>query len=199
MVICMASAQPIGFQVRDALFRAPSRTYAEQYLEPFVRAKYALFPPESDDHDATDSSRRRYEIKAARVLRETDNGKGSRSLLERILYMSEDPAVSRLVPFSEAKTARYLANIQNVKRDHFDTLIYLLLFEDCMKIFFAESDSIQHQTFPRWSDKHGRYDALGKSGQFGITSSSIQFHLDNNLRDSVSYHEMAEVYRVLSE
>jgi hypothetical protein len=74
----------------------------------------------------------------------------------------------------------------------------VLLFEDCAKIFFAEKNAISKGNFAAWSDKHGRYDQLGKSGQFGITRSTIQFHLDNHLKDTVSYEEMADVYERLS-
>ena len=104
-----------------------------------------------------------------------------------------------MVLFSECKTATYLANIQNVKRDHFDYLIYVLLFEDCVKIFSAKKEEINTQNFSSWSDKHGRYDALGKSGQFGISKSNIQWHLDNHLKDTASYDEMKNIYSELSK
>lgn len=186
-------------QVRDGLFLAPSRTYGEQYLEPFVRAKYGLLEPEAGDHDAVDYEGHRFEIKANKVLRATENGKGSKSLLERILYENGNLETNRLIPFSEHKTADYLANVQNVKRDHFSTLIYVLLFEDCAKIFFAKREAIAKGIFASWSDKHGRYDEVGKSGQFGITRSTIQFHLENHLKDTVTYEEMAETFDRLSE
>ena len=195
----MDTSKSLAHQVRDGLFLAPSRTYGEQYLEPFVRAKYGLLEPETGDHDAVGPDGHQYEIKACKVLRATENGKGSKSLLDRIIYENGNLETNRLIPFSEHKTAEYLANVQNVKRDHFDTLIYVLLFEDCAKIFFADSTAISKGIFANWSDKHGRYDELGKSGQFGITRATIQFHLDNQLRDTVSYEEMAKVFQNLSE
>lgn len=185
-------------RVRDGLFLAPSRTYGEQYLEPFVRAKYGLLEPETGDHDALDAEGNRYEIKACKVLRATINGRGSKSLLDRILYENGNLETNRLIPFAESKTAEYLANVQNVKRDHFDNLIYILLFEDCAKVFFAKTESIAKGTFASWSDKHGRYDELGKSGQFGITRSTIQFHLENHLQDTVTYEKMTEIFQKLS-
>lgn len=194
----MDNSKTLAQQVRDGLFLAPSRTYGEQYLEPFVRAKYGLLEPETGDHDAVDSEGNQYEIKACKVLRATENGKGSKSLLDRILYENGNLETNRLIPFSEHKTAEYLANVQNVKRDHFDTLIYVLLFEDCAKIFFAKREAIAKGTFASWSDKHGRYDELGKSGQFGITRTTIQFHLENQLKDTVTYEEMTEIFKKLS-
>lgn len=185
--------------VRDGLFLAASRSYGEQYVEPFVRKKYGFNDPLSNDHDATDKGGKRYEIKACKVLKATDNGKKLKTILERILFENTNLETNRLIPFGECKTADYLANVQNVKRDHFDYLIYVLLFSDCAKIFFARREDIYTGNFTNWSDKHGRYDEVGKSGQFGITKSNIQWHIDNNLKDTVTYDEMTKIFQELSD
>lgn len=185
-------------RVRDGLFLASSRTYAEQYVEPFIRAKYGFKDPTSDDHDALGRDGTRYEIKACKVLRATDNGKGSKSIIERIWFEALNLETSRFVPFHECLTAEYLANVQNVKRDHFDVLIYVLLFSDCIKIFWADTKDIVKGSFRSWSDKHGRYDQHGKSGQFGITKASIGWHLEHQLHDTVDYEEMTEIFERIS-
>lgn len=184
--------------MRDGLFLASSRTYAEQYVEPFIRAKYGFREPISDDHDARDRDGKRYEIKACKVLRATANRKSSKSIIERILFEALNLETSRLVPFHESLTAEYLANVQNVKRDHFDVLIYVLLFSDCIKIFWADTNEIVKGSFRSWSDKHGRYDQLGKSGQFGITKASIGWHLEHQPHDTVDYEEMMEIFEKIS-
>lgn len=186
-------------RIRNGLFLSPSRSYGEQYIEPFVRKKYNLKDPTGNDHDATDQSGKRYEIKACKVLRATNNSKKLKTIIERILFENYNIETNRLVSFSERKTAAYLANIQNVKRDHFDYLIYVLLFEDCVKIFSAKKEEINAHDFSNWSDKHGRYDELGKSGQFGITKNNIQWHIDNHLKSTVSYDEMKNIYSELSK
>ncbi len=185
-------------KIRDGLFLASSRSYAEQYIEPFVREKYGLSDPKSNDHDGTDKNGKRYEIKSSKVLRATSNSKKLKTILDRILFETENIETNRLIPFSECKNAKYLANIQNVKRDHFDYLLYILLFEDCVKIFSAKKEEIGAGIFPSWSDRHGRYDAHGKSGQFPVTKSTIQWHLDHHLIDTVLYEEMKDVYSTLS-
>ena len=186
-------------KVRDGLFLASSRSYGEQYIEPFIRKKYQLKDPGSNDHDAIDRTGKRYEIKACKVLRATDNSKKSKTILERILFENNNIETNRLISFSECKTAQYLANVQNVKRDHFDFLVYVLLFGDCVKIFFAKKEEINARDFSHWSDKHGRYDELGKSGQFGINKNNIRWHLDNHLKDTVTYDEMRDAYTELSK
>lgn len=185
-------------QVRNGLFLAPSRTYGEQYLEPLIREEYGYYEPASADFDAVDKSGKRYEIKACKVLRATKNGKGSKSILERVLFENGNVETNRLVPFAEHKTADYLANVQNVKRDHFDVLLYVLLFSDCIKVFAANSEDIVKGSFASWSDKHGRYDELGKSGQFGITRTTIQWHLDHHLVDTITYEAATDIFKGLA-
>lgn len=195
----MRDDEDFAHKIRDGLFLASSRTYGEQYVEPFIRAKYSLEEPTESDHDGTDSLGNKYEIKSCKVLRKTGNDKRAKNLLERIMFEHGNIETNRLVPFSEALDADYLANVQNVKRDHFHTLIYVLLFSDCVKIFWANSKDIFTGNLPGWSDKHGRYDALGKSGQFGITKTTVKWHLEKNLKDTATYPEMAAIFRKLSK
>lgn len=65
----MSIIKDIVKMVRDGLFLAASRSYGEQYVEPFVRKKYGLNDPLGNDHDATDKDGKRYEIKACKVLK----------------------------------------------------------------------------------------------------------------------------------
>jgi hypothetical protein len=194
----MATTADLIIKVRDGLFMASSRTYAEQYIEPLIREKYDLLLPRGDDHDALGRDGVKYEIKASKVLHPTGNGKSVKTLMDRILFESDHDVTKRLVPFTEHKTAGYLANIQNVKRDHFEILIYVLLFEDCIKVFFVNSTDIAKGALPSWSDKHGRYDEPGKSGQFPVTKSTITWHLKKNLVDTIVYSEAAMIFERLS-
>lgn len=194
----MATLSPIAQQVRDALFLAASRTYAEQYVEPFIRQKFGLLEPTSDDHDALGQDGTRYEIKACKVMTVPKNGKSVRTLIQRVLFENDNLPTNRMVSFDQHKTQDYLANVQNVKRDHFDYLIYVLLFADCVKVFMAHTTSIRKGAFQSWSDKHGRYDELGKSGQFGITKTTIGWHLKNTLRETIDYEEVASIFEHLS-
>lgn len=188
----MSDNQPVSQIVRDGLFLAASRTYGEQYVEPFIRARYGLSKG-AGDQDGVDSKGKRYEIKSCKVLHSSQNRRGTRTLLERIKYELTNVTTNRMVPFNEAMTASYDANVQNVKRDHFDILIYVLLFKDCIKIFQVEREKILIREFLGWSDKHGRYDEVGKSGQFSVNRKTIEWHLRNHLYETVSYDEMAEI------
>ena len=66
----------------------------------------------------------------------------------------------------------------------------VMLFEGCIKIF--ESDKEDISNIPNWSDKHGRFDELGKSGQFAIKKNNIKWHLKNNLVSTLTWDEVYE-------
>jgi len=192
----MKNSSELEIKIRNGLFLAASRTCGEQYVEPFIRHIYGLFDPSGNDHDGVGPDGVRYEIKMSKVLRKTTNVSKSKSLLERVLFENDNAQINRLVPFAKAQVESYDANIQNVKRDHFEELIYVLLFEDCLKVFQTKAEDIS--AIPRWSDKHGRYDALGKSGQFMINKGSIDWHLKNYLKDTFTYKQVSVAYQQIS-
>lgn len=185
-------------KVRNGLFLAPSRTYGEKYVEPLIRERYNLTKADNNSYDAKDNCGNRYEIKACKVLEALGEIKNA-PLIDQITFENDNLPINRLIEFSEAEEAQYYANVQNVKRDHFDYLIYVLLFKDCIKVFKVEKNKVNAEYIPGWSDKHGRYDVPGKSGQFAITKKNIKHHLDNFLIDTISYPETAKTYMDLSK
>jgi len=185
-------------QIRDGLFLAASRTYGEQYIEPLVREYYNFSEAPTSDYDAVDSKGFKYEIKASKVLISMKNGRENRTLFDRIVFESDLPDNKRATKFKDCKRSRQIANIQNVKRDHFDHLIYVLLFQDCIKIFSAPTIDIKTGLFKNWSEKHGRYDQPGKSGQFPINSDNLDWHLTKYLKDTLSYDDAVGIYKKLS-
>tara|TARA_Y100000034_G_C6766713_1_gene341810 strand:- start:91 stop:651 length:561 start_codon:yes stop_codon:yes gene_type:complete len=178
---------------RDGMFLAPSRTYGETYMEPIIRNICKLSESTTSENDAKNDNGEAEEIKCTKVLRTKPKGK---SLVERIILESENNVLSRLISFDDCYTEKYDGNIQNVKRDHFSILKYVLLFEDCIKIF--ESDKEDISKIPNWCPRHGRYDALGKSGQFNIKKSNIKWHLENNLVDTLTWDQVYEIAKDIS-
>jgi hypothetical protein len=175
---------------RDGIFLAASRTYGEKFIEPIIREYLRLTKPTTNDYDATDNYGIRFEIKSTKVLT-GQKRKKNLTLLEKILSENDNYVINRLVPFQDYLDSNYYSNVQNVKRDHFDQLIYIMLFEDCIKIFISEKKNISD--IPNWCDKHGRYDALGKSGQFGITKRNIGWHIQHNLKATLNWSEFYEI------
>ena len=173
---------------RNGMFLAPSRTYGETFMEPIVRKKKGLSKSASGENDAENSEGLYEEIKCSKVLKPKPK---KDSLLERIILENEYSVLDRLVKFDDCYAEKYDANIQNVKRDHFSILKYVMLFSDCIIIFESQADDISK--IPSWSGKHGRYDAYGKSGQFCIKNTNIKWHLENNLVDTLLWEEVYEI------
>tara|TARA_Y100000310_G_scaffold112710_1_gene111215 strand:+ start:187 stop:753 length:567 start_codon:yes stop_codon:yes gene_type:complete len=180
---------------RNSIFVAGPRTYGEVFMEPIIRKIRGLFESDTDENDAVNDNGEFEEIKCSKVLlRIKKNNKTG--LHGRIMSQDDNYVLNRLIPFDDCYTTKYLSNIQNVKRDHFSKLVYGMLFEDCLKIF--ESDREDISNIPRWSDKHGRFDELGKSGQFGITHNNIGWHLKNNLVATLTWEEVCEITEDIS-
>jgi len=175
---------------RNGIFTASSRTYGEIIMEPIIRKIRGLSESDTSKNDAVNDNGEFEEIKCSKVL-VTPKQEKNITIVERVLLDIENNELNRLVKFVDRLREKYLSNIQNVKRDHFSKLVYVMLFEDCLKIF--ESDTEDISNIPNWSGKHGRYDKLGKSGQFGITKNNIEWHLKNNLVATLTWDEVYEI------
>jgi|TARA_Y100000310_G_C20432291_1_gene692041 hypothetical protein len=179
---------------RNGIFLASSRTYGEIFMEPIIRKWKGLSESDTDENDGVNDNGDPEEIKCSKVLLPIQNKKAF--LLEKIMTVAENNVLTRLISFANCLTSTYGSNIQNIKRDHFSKLVYVMLFEDCIKIF--ESDKEDISKIPNWCEKHGRYDALGKSGQFNITKSNIEWHLENNLVATLTWDEVYEIAKDIS-
>lgn len=175
---------------RNGIFTSSSRTYGEIIMEPIIRKIRGLSESDTGENDAVNGNGEFEEIKCSKVLLVPKQGKNI-TIVERVLLNIENNELNRLVRSDDCYDSKYLSNIQNVKRDHFSKLIYVMLFEDCIKIFESVTEDISN--IPNWSGKHGRYDAVGKSGQFGITKATIKWHLENNLVATLTWDEVYEI------
>jgi len=91
-------------QVRAGLLRGASRTYGEQFMEPFLRHVYQLDKANSADHDAISRTvpAKKYEIKVAKALRPRLNeDTRSGSIVEQILAHALNDETVRAVPYNE--------------------------------------------------------------------------------------------------
>jgi hypothetical protein len=175
---------------KEGIFFAPSRTYGEQYIEPIIREVLDLNKSKTNENDAIDKMGKYFEIKSSKVLKLTKKEK-KLSLIAKILLENDKNVVNRLINFEDCYTASYLSNIQNIKRDHFSNLVYVMLFKDCIKIFISKKEEICN--IPNWCGKHGKYDALDKNGQFGITKNNVKWHIENNLYETLTWDKVYKI------
>jgi len=175
-------------QFRNGMFLASSRRCGETYMEPILRKFYGWIKSLTKDNDAINAIGKYIEIKCSKVLIELLKDP---SLTELVILENDNFILKRLIKFADCYDIKYDANIQNIKKHKFDILIYVMLFEDCIKIFASNTEDISD--IPVWSGKHGGEDRPGKNGQFAIKKHNIQWHLDNNLIQTFTWEEMYKV------
>ena len=173
---------------RDGMFLAPSRRYGETYMEPIIRKILGLSESPTGENDAVDDNGEFGEIKCSKVSIELLKDP---SLIKSVILENDNTILKRLIKFADCYDIKYDANIQNIKRDHLDELLYILLFEDCIKIFKSDKKDIAN--IQRWSGKHGLMDKVGKNGQFSINKNNIEWHLENNLVVTLTWDEVYEI------
>lgn len=183
--------------LRDGLFLAASRATGETYMEPALRKLLSLKRATTGDHDGQDAaSGAKFEIKVTKMLGKKPVNKQA-SLFDVVALEAEANPLERITPFAERASTDYDANIQNVKRDHFDQLVYVLMYEEGVEVFKIKSADINRQNIANWSEKHGRYDQPGKSGQFNVTKNHIKAHEENFFYGFYSYEELVPVFKDL--
>lgn len=180
---------------RDGMFFASSRACGETYMEPILRYHFNLKKSPNGNNDAINEMCEFYELKVTRPL--TPKSKKKMSLVERVKSEIEIDVIQRLISFNECLDADYDANIQNVKREHFDHLIYAILFEDCIKVFMSKKCNVDK--IPNWSGKHGRAEVAGANGQFNIKKNNIEWHIQNNLYSTLTWDEVYEIAKNIGD
>lgn len=185
-----------GIIIRKGLFLAASRTFGEGLMEPLVRNMFGYIKSDSDDCDAIcPKTNERGEIKFARAMTGKPNEK-KKSLFEKIETQAYSDPLTRLVKFDDRLVIDYIANIQNVKRDHFNFLLYGILFCEGISFFRIKRENIYK--ISNWSDKHGRYDEEGKSGQFPIYKKNILLHEKEYFIQFKNYDELARLTKEIN-
>lgn len=82
--------------IRNGLFLAPSRTYGEQYIEPFIRYKYNFSHADDASYDAKSKQGIKYEIKSCKVLESLNEQKATMTLIEQVAFQNNNLAINRL-------------------------------------------------------------------------------------------------------
>jgi hypothetical protein len=173
---------------RNGIFLASSRRCGETYMEPILRKYFGWNKSDTTKNDAINADGKYVEIKCSKVLIKLLK---SPSLTESVILENDNFILKRLIKFDDRYELINNSNIQNIKRHKFDILTYIMLFKDCIQIFESTTEDISD--IPGWSGKHGGEDKKGKNGQFGITKTRINWHLDNNLIQTLTWEEVYEI------
>ena len=87
-------------QFRNGMFVAPSRTYAEKYMEPIIRKYFGWDESDTNQNDAINADGEFVEIKCSKVLWEKKEEKNI-PLTEIITLENENIVLKRLIKFDD--------------------------------------------------------------------------------------------------
>ena len=146
---------------------------------------------EKDIKPRTDSSHdgilngQRCEIKISRAFEKSSN---KLSLTKKLL--SEN-----LLKFIDSNSdIKFDCNIQQVKPNYFDIIIYGIFFNDAIYLFKTDSTTIQTDKNIAYNDKQHRGN-VGE-GQFHIKRNNFQYHIDNFLYKKFTWDELLEIIKL---
>lgn len=175
-------------KLREAIFNINTRRFGT-VCEAIV-AKIAQYGQSRNQfHDLyCDKTDRRIEVKFSRVQNRAQIAIRPDTVVKAILAELDE---NRTIPFNKWKSYEFDCNIQQIKTVEFDLLYYGLFFWDRLTIFRIESNDVRTDRGIYYSDKQHKGN-LGE-GQFHINNKTLQHHLDNYLKHSLTYQELLEL------
>ncbi|MBD13545.1 MAG: hypothetical protein CMJ72_00080 [Planctomycetaceae bacterium] len=155
--------------------------------EIFIQAMENLAGPESNFHDLFDPREgERVEVKCSRVLEANSEKITVENFIDQCI--NNDPE-SRPLDFEEREDHSWDCNMQQIKRDEFSRLYYLLFFRNRVLVFCIRSEQIGEDI--NFSDRqHGR----DGEGQFHITDRNISHHIATYLLHHYTYNEFIQLF-----
>lgn len=130
----------------------------------------------------------RIEIKFSRVLTEHIRPIRMNNVIEQCLASS---SIHRWISYAQREESKFDCNIQQVKPSEFDWLYYGLFFQDKIIIFKISSEQIA--SLPQYSNKQHKGN-VGE-GQFHITTTNLEYHIQHHLINSISYNELYNLFK----
>jgi hypothetical protein len=171
-------------EVKMGILMMPHRRFGT-VAEMFVRKLHDLNGPKSNLHDLhEDSIHKRIEVKFSRVQRGYDSPVTRENAVAAIAESAN--ARHRFLPYAEATTAKFDSNIQQIKRNAFDLLVYGLFFYDRILVFGALSEEVAQ--IPGYSDFQHRGNK--GEGQFHINNKTLPYHMERRLMSVHGYDHL---------
>lgn len=156
--------------IKENIVEMVPRTFGEKVGEYLIRKLIPELEDRLDNsHDASLNGEK-VEIKLSRALKKSS----SASSVKELLTSRKDRG---LIKFDSDFS--FDCNIQQVKPDCFDHIVYGILFDDAIFVFKASKEDILYNKGLGYNDKQHRGN-VGE-GQFHLKRSNINFHIDNFL------------------
>lgn len=175
---------------RDGIFALRTRRFGT-IAELMIERLYGFTKSHNQYHDRFDEANgERIEIKFSTATR------SHKSVINKDNAISQcidaNPQLSVLCSY-EIDNIPFDCNIQQVKTNEFDELYYGLFFKDRIAIFKMTASEVVN--CPGFSNKQHRGN-LGE-GQFHLNQSTIGWHLQNHLKQWVTYTELYDLFESL--
>lgn len=175
-------------EFRDGIFALRTRRFGT-VAEIMIKHLYNLEESGSLAFDKrVKGSNERIEVKFSTVMKENDDKIRDDNVIDQCKKAN---LANRAMNSSDIGTYAFDCNIQQVKRNEFDTLYYGLFYADQVEIYKMSSDEVLQ--CPGYSDKQHRGNE--GEGQFHLNQDNIEFHRKKYLQRVLKY---AELYQLLN-
>lgn len=139
------------------------------------------------EFDLIDINNHKIEVKASKVFRKQKLDLSVENFYHIIIRNSNR---DRLIKQTDVQRHEFDCNIQQIKAQLFDKLIYLLFFNDVIEIFEITGKQIAKDKNIFYSDKQHRGN-FGE-GQFHINNKTYSHHKKNYFLEAISYAKLMQ-------
>ncbi len=158
------------------------RPFGEKFGEWLItQLEVDLQPRENSSHDGM-LNQQRCEIKISRAITKPSN---KLSFTQKLLSNNFSSFVD------STSNNKFDCNIQQVKPNYFDVIIYGVFFDDMIYIFKTDSNTIKTDKNIGYIDKQHRGN-VGE-GQFHIKRNNFKYHIDNFLYKKLNWTELVNL------
>lgn len=168
--------------LKENLKQMAPRPFGEKFGEWLIsKIEPSLQERQDTSHDAILNDKK-CEIKISRALLKSSS---KLSFTEKLLSDN----LRKFVKSNSLDT--FDCNIQQVKPNCFDVIIYGVFFDDIIYLFKTDSDTIKNDKKIGYIDKQHRGN-VGE-GQFHIKRNNLQYHIDNFLYKKLKWDELMNI------
>ncbi|MBQ5469943.1 MAG: hypothetical protein IIT54_04985 [Acetobacter sp.] len=181
----------IGEKLRDWILNQNTRRVG-QIAEDIIQKLFNLEKGHNQYHDLYDpNSNSRIEVKSSIVQEKHKNSSQLENVIKKLQSQTFTPK-NRYISFNDWQSCQFDCNIQQIKRDQFEVLYYVLFFYDKILIFRINSVDIGTD------DKifYSNIQHLGNEGegQFHINEKTLAYHYEKYLERLLEYSEIVSLF-----
>ena len=180
-----------GEKLRDWIFNQNTRRVG-QIAEDIIQKLFNLEKGHNQFHDLYDpNSNSRIEVKSSIVQEKHKNSSQLETVIKELQSQTFTPK-NRYIPFNDWQSYQFDCNIQQIKRDQFEVLYYVLFFYDKTLIFKMNSIDISTDDKIFYSNK--QHKGNEGEGQFHINEKTLAYHYEKYLERLLEYSEIVSLF-----